>query len=134
MQAGKLKSVFPLARLSYDQKKLSWKSTVTPSPLSNSYEIKINYKLGSNPDVYVVNPKLGLFPGKTCLPHVYSTEKQWLCIYYRKAGEWRSSMFIADTILHWTCEWLLHYECWIATGVWHGGGIHNDPAEKKVDN
>jgi len=132
MQSGKLRSVFSLAQLSYNQNHLNCKYTVTPSPLSCSYEIRINYKLGSNPDVYVVNPKLALYPGKASLPHVYSTEKQWLCIYYRKAGEWKSSMYIADTILNWTSEWLLHYECWLATGEWHGGGIpHGTEIEKQ---
>ena len=33
-------------------------------------------------------------------------------------------MFIADTIVPWACEWLLHYEIWLATGEWHGGGEH----------
>ena len=31
-------------------------------------------------------------------------------------------MLIADTIVPWTCEWLVHYEIWFATGEWHGGG------------
>ena len=31
-------------------------------------------------------------------------------------------MLIADTIVAWTCEWLIHYEIWLATGEWHGGG------------
>ena len=35
-----------------------------------------------------------------------------------------ASQFIADTIIPWTSEWLLHYEIWVATGIWHGGGIH----------
>ena len=33
-------------------------------------------------------------------------------------------MTIAKTILPWTSEWLVHYQLWLATGEWHGGGIH----------
>jgi hypothetical protein len=55
---------------------------------------------------------------------VYDTEKQHLCIYYKRAKEWDETKFIADTIIPWTSEWLLHYEIWVATGTWQGGGIH----------
>lgn len=134
MQAGKIKSIFPACSLSYNQNELTWKHTITPSPLSAQYEIKISYIRGENPNVYVVNPKLELYPGEVKLPHVYNTSKQWLCIYYRKASEWRSDMYIADTVIPWTSEWLLHYECWLATGIWHGGGIHHESEEKKQAN
>lgn len=131
-QAGKIKSLFPLSNLLYNQNRLTWKCIITPSPLSISYEIKISYVRGENPNIYVLNPKLALYPGEAKLPHVYDTKKQWLCIYYRKAREWKSNMTIADTVIPWTCEWLLHYECWLGTGKWHGGGIHNvSEAEKQ---
>jgi hypothetical protein len=29
---------------------------------------------------------------------------------------------IADTIVPWTAEWLVHYEIWLVTGEWYGGG------------
>jgi hypothetical protein len=31
-------------------------------------------------------------------------------------------MSIADTIVPWTAEWLVHYEIWLMTGEWYGGG------------
>jgi hypothetical protein len=44
-------------------------------------------------------------------------------------------MPIIDTIIPWTSEWLLHYECWLATGKWHGGGIHHETEiEKQIEN
>jgi hypothetical protein len=48
----------------------------------------------------------------------------YLCLYYRKAQEWNNQLYIADTIIPWTSEWLLHYEFWLASGDWHGRGIH----------
>lgn len=38
-------------------------------------------------------------------------------------------MLIADTIVPWASEWLLHYEYWLSTGTWHGGG--HEPVSKK---
>ena len=36
--------------------------------------------------------------------------------------ECNHTAMIADTIIPWTQEWLLHYEIWLATGEWCGGG------------
>ena len=97
----------------------------TTNLLSPKYLIKVVYHRESHPNVYVLDPKpLTLAKGETRLKHVYNTEKQHLCIYYKRAKEWDESQFIADTIIPWTSEWLLHYEIWVATGIWHGGGIH----------
>ncbi len=131
VQAAKIKSVFPLSCPSINGGILSWKHNITPTPLSATYEVKLSYTLGKHPRVFVTKPKLELFPGETKLQHVYDTDKQWICIYYKPGREWDSNMHIADTIIPWTSEWLLHYECWLATGTWHGGGIHNLP---KVNN
>lgn len=126
IQAGKMMSLFPMSKITFDQNFLVWESFITPSPLSAEYLIKIMYARDSHPDVFVVSPKLTLYQGQEKLPHVYDTEKQWLCIYYRRGREWRSNMAISDTVLPWTCEWLLHYEFWLGTGKWLGGGIHGD--------
>ena len=39
-------------------------------------------------------------------------------------GEWAERMLIAEIIVPWISEWLLHYEIWLVTGEWHGGGMH----------
>lgn len=31
-------------------------------------------------------------------------------------------MSISDTIVPGTAEWLVHYEIWLVTGEWYGGG------------
>ncbi|MDT0651422.1 hypothetical protein [Autumnicola edwardsiae] len=33
-------------------------------------------------------------------------------------------MFIADTIIPWSSEWLYHYEIWAGTGKWQAKGIY----------
>ncbi len=134
IQAGKIKSIFPDSNISFNQNRLVWKYEILPSSLSAIYNIKIVYVQGKHPDVFVLKPKLKLYPDQNKLPHVYSTEKQWICIYYRKGREWNSGMLIANTIIPWTSEWLLHYELWVSTGTWHGGGIHHETeVEKQAD-
>ena len=90
--------------------RLIWKTTLQPSELSLAY---------------VVSPNpLALADGAQRLPHVYDHVKQQLCLYYGPAREWTPDKMIADTIVPWASEWLLHYEFWLVTGIWHGGGIH----------
>lgn len=125
MQAFKLQSYFPDSKYSIRLNTLVWKGHLQPTSLSPKYLIKVVYQREKHPNVYVLAPKpLTLAEGETKLKHVYNTEKQHLCIYYKRAKEWDETKFIADTIIPWTSEWLLHYEIWVATGTWHGGGIH----------
>jgi hypothetical protein len=125
LQAGRIKSMFPGSLLVYNQDHLIWKHNLIPSPLSSTYEINLHYDRSQQPNVYVFSPRLRLHKSSDRLPHVYDHAKQWLCLYYRKTSEWNSTMYIADTIIPWTSEWLLHYECWVSTGNWNGGGIHS---------
>ena len=125
VQACKLKNYFPDSTYFIRNGELVWKGYLQPSDLGLKYLIKIVYKREKHPDVYVLEPKpLTLAEGETKLKHVYDTKKQHLCIYYRRAEEWNETKSIADKIIPWICEWLLHYEYWLATGSWHGGGIH----------
>ncbi|MEL7599153.1 hypothetical protein SDC9_113949 [bioreactor metagenome] len=125
VQANKLQSYFPDSKYSVRQNILVWKGYLQPTYLSPKYLIKVVYQREKHPNVYVIDPKpLVLAEGKSKLEHVYDTDKQHLCIYYKRAKEWNETKFIADTIIPWTSEWLFHYEIWATTGIWHGGGIH----------
>lgn len=81
----------------------------------------LNLQRGDWPHVHVVAPELVPRPGER-LPHVYPGDE--LCLYQPKSREWDSSMVLAETIVPWAAEWLLHYEVWMATGEWTGGGEH----------
>lgn len=135
-QEGALRSYFPKARITkIGHDEFNWTHTLTPSPLSGTYKIRLNYKNGGIPKVYVIEPKpLKLANSISKLPHVYSQVNQRLCIYYPLNNEWNNSMSLVKTIIPWTCEWLLHYEIWVVTGVWNGGGIeHSNEEEKQND-
>jgi hypothetical protein len=125
VQEYKLKKYFPDSKSFIRNDELVWKGYLQPSELSQKYLIKIVYRRERHPDVYVLEPKpLTLAEEKTSLEHVYDTKKQHICIYYKRAKEWDETKFIADIIVPWVSEWLLHYEYWVTTGSWHGGGIH----------
>lgn len=110
--------------------------------LDRAFRVSVEYGLplvGSKslhrviPVVRVLAPRL-IFNFKAKdeapLPHVYfegpNYELSPLCLFDPEAGEWNTSMFIADTTVPWAARWLAFYEIWEATGRWYGGGRHND--------
>ena len=116
MQGVALKGRFPKSKLDVHRPSISWTATLSPTPLSREYTVRITYGPKGSPRVAVLS-RLPSRPGEP-LPHVYADGS--LCLFIR--GEWSRDMLIADTIVPWTCEWLLHYEIWLVTGEWHGGG------------
>lgn len=137
IQASSIKKFFPGSVVStFHGQELTWTHTIKPSPLGEDYEIKLVYKINgtrkktgiqkttSAPKIYVLNPKLELAKGKTRLPHCYDQKSQHLCLYYPDGIEWKKSMILATTVIPWAIEWLYHYEIWLGTGEWTGGGIH----------
>lgn len=101
-----------------------WTGAVQPTPLSETYQVQIRYALGTRPKITVLSPTLRKNAKGEKIPHRYHDGS--LCLYQPKYGEWTPQLFIADTILPWTSLWLAHYEYWLATGEWHGGGEHPD--------
>ncbi len=127
-QEGALKSYFPKSKIIRDgENEIIWVGDVIPSPLSALYKLKIHFHEKEGVKVYVVKPNpLKLAENKNALPHVYSTKKQRLCLFYPKDKEWNTGMFYVKTLIPWACEWLVHYEIWVSSGIWNGGGIHNE--------
>ena len=96
IQALRLQSYFPDSKYSIRLNTLVWKGHIQPTCLSPKYLIKVVYHRESHPNVYVLDPKpLTLAKGETRLKHVYNTEKQHLCIYYKRAKEWDESQFLS---------------------------------------
>jgi hypothetical protein len=136
VQEGTLKSIFPSCSVYREKEEvLIWKHSITPTPLSDTYRLKLVYKRNEGVKVYVLDPKpLQLAQGKSLLPHVYSTTDQRLCLYYPTTREWDTTMLYTKTIIPWACEWLYHYEIWVGTGTWNGGGIHHETEAEKQAN
>ena len=121
MQGVALKCRFPDSELRVRGRTIIWTATLRPTPGSREYTLRITYTPNGSPPRVEVLSDLPSRPGEV-LPHVYRDGS--LCLHM--AGEWSRDMFIADTTVPWACEWLFHYEIWLATGEWHGGG--EDPA------
>ena len=127
-QFGLLKHEYPESTGSICAGLMTWQGDFTPSALSDTYRLKIVYRVGELPKAYIVSPKpLPLAEGATKLPHTYnySDGKQRLCLFLPGVGEWDSSKPIATTIVHWAVHWMYYYEFWLTTGKWLGGG-HGD--------
>lgn len=132
VQEGTLRSYFPESKIERSgEKELTWRYTLKPRAISRSYDVMLQYTIEDGAKVFVTSPTpLELAHGKTKLPHVYSTQKQELCLYYSRWREWHPGRLYVHTLIPWTCEWLYHYEFWVGTGTWHGGGIdHENAAE-----
>ena len=134
IQAINLKKDFPDSAVTrFGEDYLGWDYFLTPSPYSNTYQVRLIYKRDKGVKFYVVEPKLQVIENDSLLPHVYSTPDQRLCLYYPGVGQWDATKLYVDTIIPWAAEWLLFYELWLITGKWLGGGVgHSSFAEKKI--
>lgn len=109
---------------------LIWRGRLQPTPLSDSYEVRIQYTLGHYPEIDVLSPTL-MRRGEEPIPHMYG--QKTLCLFNPNKREWNSKMRIDRTILPWTSVWLFFYEIWQATGEWKGGGDHPPLRQPRLD-
>jgi hypothetical protein len=116
-QAFALKARFPASKGKVKPGRLVWAGVLQPTALSRSYCVEISYRSPEHPSVCILDP-LETRQGES-LPHIYSDGT--LCLY--EPGEWNDRMYLVDSIVPWTAEWLANYEIWLATGDWHGGGV-----------
>ena len=118
-----LDELFPQGRLMLRAGVLRWTGELQPSEISRSYSVEVQYDALRAPRVFVRRPRLTT-DRDGHLPHINRNGS--LCLH--EPGQWEPGHPIARTIVPWTCEWLLHYELWLATGEWHGsGGNHTGP-------
>lgn len=104
--------------------RLTWRYRVAPTPLSRDYGVRIVFRQGDTPDVFVDDPDLTALSEGRRLPHVYEQMPTRLCLYLPRAQEWRDFMRIDQTIVPWTALWLFYFEEWLTSNDWKGGGEH----------
>lgn len=104
---------------------LLWQTTMKPSAISNIYEVRIEAKPYTFPRVWASGGAISRCENLQLVPHKFAFEtdppRVRLCLQY---ADWSSSQPFTETVLPWCSEWLVHFEIWMATGEWHGGGIH----------
>jgi len=131
-QLNDLQCLYPKGEGRIARDRLLWQGKLTPSTFSREYLVQVNYQEGHFPVTRVLQPAIRELAGKRKVPHLFRDAGDPLCLFYAPAREWNSSMLIARTIVPWACEWLFHFEAWLFTGEWDGGGVHHEPgAERK---
>lgn len=80
----------------------------------NKYDIKIEYRAGESPRVYIINRKIESYSNT----HVYSEGN--LCLFYPGDIKWKNTTSIAEYTIPWIFEWILFYELYLHVGIWEG--------------
>ncbi len=130
-QEKMLLKAFPDSYVKRGEFRLWWLGKLKPTSLSSEYSIAVKLE-NEKVETFVVEPeKLALFEKETSLPHVYSTSKQKLCLFFPDGKEWNKGKLLVDTIIPWASEWLYFYEIWVLTGEWLGGGTKHEIEKNK---
>lgn len=103
---------------------ITWRYSASPSPLSRVYNIRIDFKQGGVPRIFVEAPDLHVLAGGRRIPHLYQQTPPRLCLYLPRTFEWQSWMRLDQTIVPWTALWLFYFEEWLVSDDWKGGGTH----------
>jgi hypothetical protein len=104
---------------------LSWDQSIQPHILAHNYLCRLEFKLETYPKVYCLTPALSVLAEGRTLPHVYTrTEPICMCLFMRNRECWNDSMVLADVVIPLAFYWLAHFEEWLYSGVWRGGGTH----------
>jgi hypothetical protein len=111
-------------RGSLSRGQLVWTWRVAPSALGRLYTLRVVFKEGGFPKVFVEQPDLVALVAGRKIPHVYSESPVKLCLYLPGSGEWHGGLLIANTIVPWAALWLYFFEEWLVSDDWKGGGVH----------
>lgn len=114
--------------------KMRFDFSLQPSEISRVYHCRIELpRAGNEPCAYVLSPDLLELANGQRAPHIYdqSGGRTKLCLFTPKNIEWHKSMWLSETLVPWTAEWLRYYEMWLADGIWQGGGEHPEVAPRK---
>jgi hypothetical protein len=86
----------------------------------------MEYVLKDSPMSWVLDPDLNELASGRKIPHLYDFETLQLCLFYPRSSkrEWHPGKPIATSFMMWISDWLFHYETWLFTNEWEGGGIH----------
>lgn len=114
LEKNRLKQHFPFLECTLRCNQLTCRGSITPSEGCDPYKIKLEYRMGKTPKVYITDPLIA--------PHSkYHMYKEGdLCLFDPRVTPWSSNMMLHETIIPWTAEWLVLYELWKYTGAWMG--------------
>ena len=126
----RVEKYFPFLQCDLRRDLLVCHGSIVPSDGCEPYALRISYKMGGIPAVYITDPEIE----PRVEYHMYKEGN--LCLYDWREMPWRAKMKIHETIIPWTAEWLVFYESWKLTGQWHGAAsVHgtNDKNQQTPD-
>jgi len=127
VQVLKMRRLFPQFRYSGRNGSYVFTGMLQPRIHSHHYLVKIVFKVGRDPKVFVLEP-----PIEDYAPHRYPGSKA-LCLYSFKLFRWDDSLFLADYIIPWAATWLYFYEIWKETDRWYGEEAPHLANETKIE-
>ena len=92
---------------------------IKPSEISREYLVMFKIINNEKPKIYILKPNLHDENNKERPPHMYSLEEGQICLFLPNEIS-RNDKYVK--VIPWISEWLIHYEIWKCTGVWHGRG------------
>ena len=96
-----------------------------PHKDTDIYKIKMVYKVGNSPKIYITSPKVEYHDNI----HMYKDNS--LCLFHKNDFSWNDEkIIIAETIVPWVSEWIIFYEIWKIEGKWKGKEIKHLPNKK----
>ena len=120
-----LSQAYPCSTCRLVRNVLTWRATIKPTSFSRSYDATLIYNGHQPPRISIGGESLRKLDDPS-FPHRYEIDaahnKVRICLYY--PGDLDYSKPFSETIVPWISEWLFHYEIWLATDRWSGGGIH----------
>lgn len=104
---------------------MSWYGHLQPAEDAARYRVAVTYRPPKCPKVWVRDPK-----PHADAPHRYSDRS--LCLYDPRVGEWHPGLFLSETLVPWTAEWLLYYEAWLVDPErrWFGPEASHGPRKQ----
>lgn len=114
LEKNRLKKYFPFLNCTLRGSQLTCRGSIVPSEGCNTYKIKLVYRKGRAPKVYIIDPLIE--------PHskYHMYKERNLCLFDSRVAPWSPDMMVHETIIPWTAEWLVFYELWKDTGEWKG--------------
>ena len=125
--------MYPNAQISISGGLLTWRDSIQPMSRARTDLLELRYRLREQPSIRVLDPDLRELSGGRRIEHLYSQEDQELCLYYPDGSEWNAGKSLSNTIVLWAHEWLVHFEAWLFTGEWDGGGTHPGTQKRKTE-
>lgn len=133
MQLLQLRRRFQDGQGSIARSRLTWDQWIQPHALAHRYRCRLEHKLREYPTVVCMEPALSALADGRKLPHVYThVEPICMCLFMRRRECWDDGMSLANVVMPLAFFWLAHFEEWLYSGVWRGGGTHDIIPEAPV--